>query len=77
MPLSKIKKEYASKIIAFGNRSDIPIGQRADIDDLAIMAHESKNPMLLRLFEKLPDLDVLKRTKTIAGSPLSKQQSKK
>lgn len=76
MPLSKIKSEHASKIIAFGKRSDIPIGQRADIDDLAIMAHESGNRNLIRLFETpIPDLATLKKAKTESGKP--KPQSQK
>lgn len=65
MPLSKIKAEYKDKKIAFGkSRSDKPIGEREDIDDLAIIALESQDRSLLRLFEKLPDVADLKRIKT-------------
>lgn len=65
MPLSKIKAEFKDKKIAFGKgRSDKPISEREDIDDLAIIALESQDRSLLRLFEKLPELSDLKRIKT-------------
>lgn len=65
MALTKIKKQFLHKRVAFGN-SAAPLGQRTDIDDLAILALESKDPTLLMLFESLPDLQALKKTKTDA-----------
>jgi hypothetical protein len=63
MPLSEIKEEYVNKKIAF-NKHASPIGYRQDIDDLAIMAHESNDPSLLKLFKTLPALSELKKAKT-------------
>ena len=62
MPLSTIKRNYKSAVICFGN-SGLPLGQRDDIDDLAIMAHESNNPNLLKLFQELPSLEALKKAR--------------
>ena len=62
MSLSKIKQEFNATIIAFGD-SGAPLGERTDIDQLAIMAQESQNPTLLQLFDVLPPLEVLKKTK--------------
>lgn len=64
MPFSKIKTEFFNKRIAFGKKSDLPLGERQDIDDLAVIAIESQDRSLLRLFEKLPDLTQLKKQKT-------------
>jgi hypothetical protein len=63
VPLSKIKKEFFNKRVAF-NKSAAPLGQRTDIDTLAILAYESGDKSLLRLFDQLPELAVLKKTKT-------------
>jgi hypothetical protein len=63
MALATIKKEFHNKRVAFG-KSAAPLGNRTDIDDLAIMAHESQNKTLLVLFDKLPELSVLKKAKT-------------
>ena len=60
MALSKIKKEFANKRVAFG-KSGARLSERKDIDDLAIIALESKNPSLLMLFEQMPDLETLKK----------------
>lgn len=62
MALAKIKKEFETTVVAFGN-SGLPLGKRDDIDQLAIIALESGNPNLLSLFEKLPTLEELKKTK--------------
>lgn len=61
--LSKIKEEFKTKRVAFG-KSAAPLGSRTDLDDLAIIAHESQSKSLLNLFEKLPALSLLKKTKT-------------
>lgn len=63
MPLATIKKEFLTKKIAFGKSGDA-LGQRKDIDELAIIAIESNDKTLLRLFDKLPTLAELKKTKT-------------
>lgn len=65
MALAKIKNEYLGKRIGF-NKSMAPLYRRDDIDLLAIMALESKNPNLVKLFEILPELSVLKKAKTDA-----------
>jgi len=65
MPLSEIKKEFLNKRVAFG-KSAAPLYKRDDLDDLAIIALESQDPSLLRLFERLPELAVLKKVKTEA-----------
>lgn len=72
MALSKIKDQYASTVVAFGN-SGLPLGQRDDIDDLAIMAHRSQDPTLLELFETLPSLDELLKKKADDSLPPRKK----
>lgn len=59
----RIKKEFLKKRVAFG-KSAAPLSKRTDLLDLAITALESKDPSLLGLFEDLPPLAVLKKTKT-------------
>jgi hypothetical protein len=66
MPLSSIKEKYLNKRVAFG-KTAAPLYKRDDIDDLAIMAWESKSPSLIKLFEVLPDLDVLKKARANAA----------
>lgn len=58
----KIKKEYESAVVAFGT-SGLPLGQREDLLDLAIIAQQSKDPSLIKLFESLPTLEQLQRMK--------------
>lgn len=60
--MAKIKNEYLGRRIGF-NKSMAPLYKRDDIDQLAIMAIESKNPNLIKLFEELPELSVLKKAK--------------
>lgn len=62
MALATIKDEYRTKRIGF-NGSAAPLYKRDDIDDLAIMAITSNNPNLLKLFDALPELSVLKKMK--------------
>jgi hypothetical protein len=62
MAKAKIKKEYLQTTVAFG-KSGLPLGNRDDIDDLAIIALESKDKTLLSLFETLPTLAELKKSK--------------
>lgn len=70
MPLSTIKPEFAKHYVAFGLGKK-PLGERADIDELAIIALESGDETLLEKFDKLPSLQELKNAKTDAQ--LSKQ----
>lgn len=62
MSLSVIKPQYANKYVGFGKGSG-RLGKRQDIDDLAIIALESKDESLLTLFETLPPLADLKKNK--------------
>lgn len=61
MPLSKIKDEFQSAVIVFNGGGKIKLGERQDIDQLAILALESKNPNLTKLFSYLPSLQELKK----------------
>jgi len=63
MNLARIKKEYLNKRVAFG-KSAAPLHKRDDLDDLAILAHESQDPSLLILFDVLPPLAQLKKNRT-------------
>jgi hypothetical protein len=78
----KIKKEFKGKYVAFGSGNK-PLGERDDINDLAIMAIESQDPTLLELFESLPDnVAGLKKAKTDAQlaavpKPPTKTEKKK
>ncbi len=58
----KIKKQFESTIVAFGN-SGLPLGKRNDILDLAIIAQQSQDPSLIQLFEELPPLADLQNQK--------------
>lgn len=58
-----VKNEFLQTVVAFGN-SGLPLGQRDDLIDLAIIAQESNDLTLLQLFEKLPSLATLKKAKT-------------
>lgn len=66
MSLAKVKEEYRGKVIAFGRtKPGVPLGAREDIDALAIIALESNDRSLLRLFEQpMPALADLKTAKT-------------
>lgn len=63
MAIASIKKEFLTRRIAFNN-SGARLRDRQDIDLLAIIALESKDKSLLRLFETIPDLATLKKAKT-------------
>lgn len=64
----KIKAEYGNTIIAFGDNG-VVLSKRSqsDLVNLGIIAHESKNPNLIKLFESLPSIDDLRRTKLEAA----------
>lgn len=61
-----IKPQYHDTVIAFNN-SGVVLSKRSQLDivDLGIMAHRSKNPTLLRLFENLPTLQDLQQLKLL------------
>lgn len=61
-----IKPEYHRKRVGFNGKGTVPLGMRSpsDLRDLAIIAHESKDPSLLRLFSDLPPIADLKKAKT-------------
>lgn len=68
----KIKSQYQDTKIAFGSRSK-PLKERTqeELRDLAIIAIESNNPNLTRLFEQLPTLDELKNEKVSKAIPVA------
>jgi hypothetical protein len=59
-----IKPEFFDTVIAFAN-SGVVLKDRSqsDLIDLGIMAHESGNPNLKKLFDHLPELPELKLMK--------------
>ncbi|SFW15874.1 hypothetical protein SAMN05661012_00318 [Chitinophaga sancti] len=69
MPSIKIKKQSESAIVAFGN-SGLPLSQRDDLLDLAIIARQSQDPTLLNHFEELPPLDQLLKQKVLPLLPV-------
>lgn len=60
--LIKIKETAKEKLIAYNGRA-LPLGQRSDYEELAIIALESGDPSLLEVFETLPTLEELKKQK--------------
>jgi hypothetical protein len=62
--LSKLKPEFKDHFVAFGGKGKINLGDREDLDDLALIARQSGNPNLTRLFEHLPSLEELQKAKT-------------
>ena len=59
MATARIKEQYKTAVVSFGN-SGLPLGVRDDIDQLAIIAMESGNKLLINFFEHLPPLEDLK-----------------
>lgn len=80
-----IKAEYGNTIIAFGdNGVSLKERKQSEIVTLGIMAHESQDPTLLKLFESLPSVDELRRMKLEANiqkyqpvQPVGKPKRKK
>jgi hypothetical protein len=60
MPKSIIKEEFKSTLVVFNGGGQKLLGEREDIDVLAVMALESQNRNLINLFEYLPSLEELK-----------------
>lgn len=63
-----IKNEFLNKRVGFG-KSAAPLHKRStnEINELALIAQQSNDPTLLRLFEILPSLAELKKKKTEAA----------
>jgi hypothetical protein len=71
----KVKDEHKSTVVAFGN-SGLPLGQRDDLIDLAIIAQRSQDPSLLCLFDDLPTLEQLQKQKIEPLLPAISQLTK-
>jgi hypothetical protein len=77
MPLSKIKDEFKKTYVAFG-KGQKKLGERDDIDELAITAIKSKNPNLLKLFvQPLPPLEELQKSAVAKKLPPVKAEADK
>lgn len=72
----KLKKEHKATVVGFGS-SGLPLGQRTDLNDLAIIALKSRDTTLLNLFEELPTLEELQREKVQAQLPVIVAPEKK
>ncbi len=61
----KIKEHYRNSFIAYGGGGKKVLGERSqdDLVKLAIMAHQSKSKTLLDVFETLPPLADLQKSK--------------
>jgi hypothetical protein len=71
MAVAKLKEQHKSTFVAFGGGGSRLLGQRDDLDKLALMAVESGDKSLLSLFEApLPSADELR--KSITDSELRK-----
>ena len=66
--LIKIKETAKEKIVAYNGRA-LPLGQRSDYGELAVIALESGDPSLLEVFETLPTLEELKKKKLEQALP--------
>jgi len=76
MAKAKIRSEYRGVVIGF-NGSALPLGERTDIDELAIIAQQSGDASLLKLFEgDLPDADTLVKEK-VDGQIQKRRQEQK
>ena len=73
--LIKIKETAKEKVIAY-NGCALPLGQRNDYAELAIIALESGDPSLLEVFETLPTLEELKKQKVEQSLPELPELSK-
>jgi uncharacterized protein YdcH (DUF465 family) len=71
MPKAVIKADFKDTFVAFGGGGKKKLGERDDIDKLAILALKSNNPELKKLFEKLPSLEELMTDET--GKQLGNQ----
>jgi hypothetical protein len=62
--LAKLKADKKNEFVGFGNGGSRKLGERDDLDELAIIALESGNKSLIDLFEPLPPLAELKKAQT-------------
>lgn len=77
MPQAKIKDEFKKIYVAFGKQTG-KLGDRDDIDDLAVIAIKSKDPSLIKLFvQPLPALEELQKSVVDKKLPLVKTEDKK
>ncbi len=77
--LIKIKESAKEKVIAYNGRA-LPLGQRSDYAELAVIALESGDTSLLEVFETLPTLEELKKQKleqTLPDLPKISSSNKK
>lgn len=60
----EIKREYKQTVIATGNNG-LPLGSKpkSEILDIAILARQSKDSSLLKMFKNLPPLETLLQEK--------------
>ena len=66
----KIKIKESSKKVKIGfNGRSLPLGERPDIDKLALIALESNDKSLLAHFEEIPSLEELKKSKVANQLP--------
>ena len=59
----RLKEEHKDRVIGF-NGSGLPLGQRNDLKDLAEIAVKSNDKSLLELFEELPTLAEIEKSKS-------------
>ena len=58
----KIKEAHHHRVVGFNNKA-LPLGQREDILELALIARSSGQKSLMDVFEFLPTMEELKRIK--------------
>jgi hypothetical protein len=64
---AKLKAEHKDKMVAFGGGGRKTLGERDDLDKLAIIGLESGDRTILDLFEEpIPSLEELKKDQTDA-----------
>lgn len=59
----KLKDEHKDRVIGF-NGSGLPLGQRNDLKELAEIAVKSNDKSLLELFEELPTIAEIEKSKS-------------
>jgi hypothetical protein len=59
----RVKDEHKDRVIGF-NGSGLPLGQRNDLEVLAEIALKSNDKSLLDLFEKLPNIAEIEKSKS-------------
>lgn len=59
----KVKEQYKDRVVGF-NGSGLPLGKRTDLKDLAEIAIKSNDKILLELFEELPTIAEIEKSKS-------------